>query len=65
MHFIVTYSGNPRLGNVAPPCHMIQAELSLQVNASCRNFPFSVLAFYPIADAIYTEQTLWYRLQVL
>jgi hypothetical protein len=65
MHFIVTYSGNPRLGSVAPPYHVIQAGLSLIVNASCRNFPFNELAFYPIADAIYTEQTLWYRLQVL
>jgi hypothetical protein len=39
MHFIVTYSGDLRLGNVAPPRHLIQAELSLIVNVSCRNFP--------------------------
>jgi hypothetical protein len=61
----VTYSGNPRLGNVAPPCHMIQAELSLIVNASCRNFPFNELAFTQSPDATYTEQALWNRLQLL
>jgi hypothetical protein len=65
MHFIVTYSGDLRLGNVAPPRHMIQAELSLIVNVSCRNFPFNELALCPISDVIYTETTLWYRLQVL
>jgi len=44
---------------------MIQAELSLIVNASCRNFPFNELAFTQSPDATYTEQALWNRLQLL
>jgi hypothetical protein len=65
MHFIVTYSGDLRLGNVAPPRLLIQAEPILIVNVACRNFPLRELAFYPTAAAIYTEQTLKQRRQTL